>query len=48
MLIEPVHSRVTGLWTTIIARKMSGPHGEFLGASDEGSSPPISRNSSPA
>ena len=25
MLIEPVYSRITGAWTTVIARKVSGP-----------------------
>jgi hypothetical protein len=32
VLVEPVHSRVTGAWTTVIARKVTGPNGEFLGA----------------
>jgi hypothetical protein len=32
MLVEPVYSRITGVWTTVIARRMTGPHGEFLGA----------------
>src|SRR5258707_8595231 len=32
MLIEPVYSRITGVWTTVIARKITGPNGEFLGA----------------
>ena len=32
MLIEPVQSRITGVWTTVIARKITGPNGEFLGA----------------
>jgi diguanylate cyclase (GGDEF)-like protein len=36
MLIEPVYSRITGAWTTVIARKMVGPHGEFLGAVGRG------------
>jgi diguanylate cyclase (GGDEF)-like protein len=31
MLIEPVHSPITGVWTTVIARKITGPNGEFLG-----------------
>src|ERR1700684_28041 len=30
MMVEPVHSRITGAWTTVIARKMTGPNGEFL------------------
>ena len=45
--IEPVHSRFTGAWTTVIARKMTGPNGEFLGAiGTRRSSPPTSKNSS--
>jgi diguanylate cyclase (GGDEF)-like protein len=39
MLIEPVHSRVTGVWTTVIARKVTGPNGEFLGAVGRGIEP---------
>jgi diguanylate cyclase (GGDEF)-like protein len=39
MLIEPVHSRVTGIWTTVIARKMTGPNGEFLGVVGRGIEP---------
>ncbi len=39
MLIEPVYSRITGVWTTVIARKISGPHGEFLGAIGRGIEP---------
>jgi hypothetical protein len=39
MLIEPVHSRVTGVWTTVIARKVIGPNGEFLGAIGRGIEP---------
>ncbi|MEA2794954.1 MAG: hypothetical protein QOI87_2334 [Bradyrhizobium sp.] len=39
MLIEPVHSRVTGAWTTVIARKVTGPNGEFLGAVGRGIEP---------
>jgi diguanylate cyclase (GGDEF)-like protein/PAS domain S-box-containing protein len=38
-LIEPVYSRITGLWTTVIARKVSGPNGEFLGAIGRGIEP---------
>jgi diguanylate cyclase (GGDEF)-like protein len=38
-LIEPVHSRVTGIWTTVIARKMTGPNGEFLGVVGRGVEP---------
>ena len=39
MLIEPVYSRITGLWTTVIARRMTGPTGEFLGAVGRGIEP---------
>jgi diguanylate cyclase (GGDEF)-like protein/PAS domain S-box-containing protein len=36
MLVEPVHSRITGAWTTVIARKITGPKGEFLGVIGRG------------
>jgi diguanylate cyclase (GGDEF)-like protein/PAS domain S-box-containing protein len=36
MLVELVRSRVTGVWTTVIARKVTGPNGEFLGAIGRG------------
>ncbi|HVQ69972.1 MAG TPA: EAL domain-containing protein [Bradyrhizobium sp.] len=39
MLVEPVYSRVTGAWTTVIARKVTGPKGEFLGAIGRGIEP---------
>ena len=39
MLVEPVYSRITGVWTTVIARKITGPHGEFLGAIGRGIEP---------
>ena len=39
MLIEPVHSRITGVWTTVIARKVTGPNGEFLGVIGRGIEP---------
>ncbi len=39
MLVEPVHSRITGAWTTVIARKITGPKGEFLGAVGRGIEP---------
>jgi hypothetical protein len=48
MLIEPVHSRITGVWTTVIAVKMTGPNGEFLGVIGRASNPPDSRTSSRA
>jgi diguanylate cyclase (GGDEF)-like protein/PAS domain S-box-containing protein len=40
-LVEPVHSRVTGVWTTVIARKITGPNGEFLGAIGRGFEPTV-------
>jgi len=39
MVIEPVYSRITGAWTTVIARKVTGPNGEFLGAVGRGIEP---------
>jgi diguanylate cyclase (GGDEF)-like protein len=39
MMIEPVFSRITGMWTTVIARKVTGPNGEFLGAIGRGIEP---------
>jgi diguanylate cyclase (GGDEF)-like protein len=39
LLVEAVHSRVTGVWTTVIARKLRGPHGEFLGVVGRGIEP---------
>jgi diguanylate cyclase (GGDEF)-like protein len=39
MLIEPVHSRVSGMWTTLIVRKVTGPNGEFLGVVGRGIEP---------
>ena len=38
-VIEPVYSRITGAWTTVIARKVTGPNGEFLGAIGRGIEP---------
>jgi diguanylate cyclase (GGDEF)-like protein len=38
-LLEPVYSRVTGAWTTVLARKLTGPDGEFLGAIGRGIEP---------
>jgi diguanylate cyclase (GGDEF)-like protein/PAS domain S-box-containing protein len=40
-LVEPVHSRVTGVWTTVIARKITAPNGEFLGAIGRGFEPAV-------
>ncbi|MEH2517980.1 diguanylate cyclase (GGDEF)-like protein/PAS domain S-box-containing protein [Bradyrhizobium sp. AZCC 1610] len=39
MLVEPVYSRITGAWTTVIARKITGPKGEFLGVIGRGIEP---------
>jgi diguanylate cyclase (GGDEF)-like protein len=39
LLVEPVYSRITGAWTTVIARKVTGPDGEFLGAIGRGIEP---------
>ena len=39
MLVEPVYSRITGVWTTVIARKVTGPKGEFLGVIGRGIEP---------
>jgi diguanylate cyclase (GGDEF)-like protein len=39
MKIEPVYSRITGVWTVVIARKITGPNGEFLGAIGRGVEP---------
>jgi hypothetical protein len=38
-LVEPVFSRITGAWTTVIARKIVGPNGEFLGVISRGIEP---------
>ena len=38
-LVEPVYSRITGAWTTVLARKLTGPNGEFLGAIGRGIEP---------
>jgi diguanylate cyclase (GGDEF)-like protein len=39
LLIEPVTSRISGLWTIVLARKITGPSGEFLGAIGRGIEP---------
>jgi diguanylate cyclase (GGDEF)-like protein len=39
LLIEPVTSRINGAWTIILARKITGPSGEFLGAIGRGIEP---------
>jgi diguanylate cyclase (GGDEF)-like protein len=38
-LVEPVYARVTGAWTTVLARKLTGRNGEFLGAIGGGIEP---------
>ena len=35
-LIELVYGHVNGMWTTVIARKATGPNGEFLGVISRG------------
>src|SRR4051794_30865795 len=39
VLLEPVYSRLSGAWTTIIARKVTGSDGEFLGSISRGIEP---------
>ncbi|NEU95686.1 bifunctional diguanylate cyclase/phosphodiesterase [Bradyrhizobium uaiense] len=39
MQVAPVVSRVSGAWTTAIVRKVTGPHGEFLGVVGRGIEP---------
>jgi diguanylate cyclase (GGDEF)-like protein len=39
LLVEPVYSRITGAWTTVLARKLTGPNGEFLGSIGRGIEP---------
>jgi diguanylate cyclase (GGDEF)-like protein len=39
VLLEPVYSRLSGEWTTIIARKVTGSDGEFLGSISRGIEP---------
>jgi len=39
VLLEPVHSRLNGAWTTVIARKLIAPNGEFLGVIGRGYEP---------
>ena len=38
-LVEPIHSRITGVWTTVIVRKVTGSKGEFLGVIGRGIEP---------
>ena len=39
ILVEPLHSRVTGAWTILIVRKLTGKNGEFLGVIGRGLEP---------
>jgi diguanylate cyclase (GGDEF)-like protein len=39
LLVEPVYSRVTGAWTIVLARKLTGRNGEFLGIIGRGVEP---------
>ncbi len=39
VLIEPVHSRISGAWTILIVRRVLGPNGEFLGVVGRGIEP---------
>ncbi|BAR62655.1 PAS domain-containing protein [Bradyrhizobium diazoefficiens] len=39
VLIEPVHSRISGAWTILIVRKIVGPNGEFMGMVGRGIEP---------
>jgi len=39
VLVEPVHSRISGAWTTLVVRKLTGPNGEFLGVVGRGFEP---------
>ncbi|MGY8683158.1 EAL domain-containing protein [Bradyrhizobium sp. UFLA05-153] len=39
MLVQPVHSRVSGMWTILILRKVADPNGEFLGLVGRGIEP---------
>src|ERR1700759_1734506 len=39
VLIEPVYARLPGAWTTIIARKVTGTDGAFLGSISRGVEP---------
>ena len=39
VLIEPLHSRISGAWTVLVARRIVGPNGEFLGTVGRGIEP---------
>jgi diguanylate cyclase (GGDEF)-like protein len=39
VLIEPLHSRISGQWTIVIVRKIVGPNGELIGVIGRGIEP---------
>ncbi|SEN30768.1 EAL domain-containing protein [Bradyrhizobium sp. OK095] len=39
ILVEPLHSRISGAWTILIVRKIVGPNGEFMGVVGRGIEP---------
>jgi diguanylate cyclase (GGDEF)-like protein len=39
VLVAPLFSRVSGVWTAVVARRITGPHGEFLGIIGRGFEP---------
>ncbi|MEK9281363.1 EAL domain-containing protein [Bradyrhizobium sp. ISRA442] len=39
VLIEPLHSRISGAWTILIVRGIVGPNGEFMGVIGRGIEP---------
>ncbi|MET4384791.1 diguanylate cyclase (GGDEF)-like protein [Bradyrhizobium sp. F1.4.3] len=39
VLIEPVHSRISGAWTILIVRRIVAPNGEFMGVVGRGIEP---------
>ena len=39
LVVSPVHSRITGMWTTVFARKLVNPGGEFIGMVGRGIEP---------
>ncbi|AWM01481.1 bifunctional diguanylate cyclase/phosphodiesterase [Bradyrhizobium amphicarpaeae] len=39
VLIEPLHSRISRAWTILVARRIVGPNGEFLGVVGRGIEP---------
>ena len=39
LVVNPVYSRITGAWTTVFARKLVNPRGEFIGMVGRGIEP---------